>query len=165
MAQDAMDRYIDLELELAKRAHEVERDHAAAHWKQAEAFSLLTLRSIGLVSAGGIAAVLGFFSANYQRLVDIPGSIDRLNGILGGLFVALLLGLLSAGAGYWSQTLYAKAKWDLTFSTTRPFITETKASKLETLIGSIFRWCSIVFAVAAIVVLMVAGWLFLGVIR
>jgi len=165
MAQDPIERHAEIEIELAHEAHEVERELAASHRKQAEAFGLMTIRSIGFVSAGGIAAVLGFFSANYARLIAIPGSLETLNAILATLFVALLLGLGASGAGYWSQTLYAEGKWQQSFNMDRPFVHVTAASKRRFLFGTIFRWASIAFSAAGIAVLVVAGVVFLQLVR
>lgn len=165
MAEDPLDRYWKLEQDLATRQHDVEREGAAAHFKQAEAFGLMTVRSIGFAAAGGIAAVLGFYSANYARLAANPASLERLNVILAWLFVALLLGLVASGMGYWSQSFYAESKWRLDFSIERPFVRTNAKSDFSRRIGTICRWCSIGATFAGIIVLIVVGLNFLGVVR
>ena len=163
--KDPIERHAEIELELAHKAHETERALASAHWKQAEAFGLMTVRGVGLAAAAGIAAVLGFFSANYDRLVELQGSIQSVNLILAACFSALLLELLAAGAGYWSQTLFADSKWHLAFSMERPFTAATRKSKRRLFFGSVFRWASIVLTVAAIAVLVAGGLTFLSLVR
>ena len=73
------------------------------HAKQIEAFSLAAMRAPALASAGGIAAMLGFLSANYARLEPVAGKLETVNAILFWFFVSAMLSVVAPGAAYFSQ--------------------------------------------------------------
>ncbi len=75
--------------------------------KQVEAFAVLAIRNLELVAAGGIAATLGLFSSDYERLSTTAGALPRVNLIIAPLCSSLLATLICARAGYFSQVLFA----------------------------------------------------------
>ena len=155
----------DERVRLAERAHDGIQNGIELHFKQVEAFAILTLRSLVIVAIGGIAASLGFYSANYVHLVALPGALAALNQLLVYLFVSLILTLLSSACGYFSQIGFAAvlSAYDRTY--TYPFVTPNKKSKRYLVWGQIFRWSSILTATASAGCLIAAGVVFAGLIR
>lgn len=152
----------------AERSFDALDNATEMHFRQIEAFAVLTLRMLALTCAGGIAAVLGFYSANYLRLSQSPASMTVLNGILGTLFIGMLLTLVAAGFAYFSQMSYAQAVFTRIRSYEFPYVTnrEGKGGTSEWIQrGDAIRVLATVFAGAAGACLIVAGYSFVGIVR
>jgi ABC-type Na+ efflux pump permease subunit len=134
------------------------------HAKQIEAFSIAAMRAPALASAGGIAATLGFYSANYSRLAAASESIGTLRVILFWFFLAAFLAVLAPGAAYFSQLLYQDSLSRETYEAESEFTVETAASKRSKQIGDIFRWLTVLITASSIVCFAIGGLRFLTVI-
>ncbi|MCZ4344491.1 hypothetical protein [Devosia neptuniae] len=147
----------------AERAHDRQDEAIKSHVGQVEAFSILGIRTLALTAAGGIAAALGFYSANYDHLSQVPGALQVINGILAVLFTSMLATLLSTLAAYLSQIYFAHSLYSRKRTYTHPYVENGDRTDRLTLFGNIWRTIAIVTAIFAAICLCVAGFAFLGV--
>lgn len=147
-------------MRLAERAHDWLDNAAEMHAKQIEAFAVLTIRSLILVAIGGIAAVLGFYSANYERLSGVSGMLGHVNEMLVYLFASLVLTLLTSAFAYFSQLAYASAFFEYDRSYIHPFSSPKPISKRYTIAGDFCRWGAVILAFISLACLVAAGFSF-----
>jgi hypothetical protein len=151
--------------------HEAEREHdrqdagAEQHSRQVEAFAVQGIRTLALTSAGGIAAILGFYSANYERLSQTPTALSAVNGILANLFLAMLATLICCLLAYFSQVCFAAAVYSRERNWVHPYVQNTKKSKRYSVIGSIVRWFAILSVIVGAICVGAAALTFLSIVR
>ncbi|ESX51343.1 hypothetical protein NLY43_18990 [Mesorhizobium sp. C416B] len=93
----------------AKIAFGKNDERAKIHAAQVQTFSSDAMKAPALVSAAGVAAALGFYSANYDRLSQSPENLQTFNSILFWLFASLLFIVCAPGFAYFSQIAYGAA--------------------------------------------------------
>lgn len=76
---------------------------------QVLSFSNGAMRAPALVAAGGVAAALGFYSANYARLAAHPEALIAFNTVLYWLFASLLLTVVAPGLAYFGQICFSES--------------------------------------------------------
>ena len=130
-----------------------------------EAFALQGIRTLGLTSAGGIAAVLGFYSANYSRLSESPAALGKVNGILSVLFLAMISTLVVCLFAYFSQVAFADAVHSRVRYWEHPYVKPGDRTDRLILLGNIARILAIVFAIFAAVCIVIAGLDFRSIVR
>jgi hypothetical protein len=130
-------------LKSAERHHDWRKKGLEIHATQLQSFSVMAMKAPALVAAGGVAAALGFYSANYSRLKLVPTALDDFNAVLVWLFVALLLTLAAPGAAYFSQLFYSEAIASEEHFFDQPFVRDTKRSKRFTFMGDAARWIAV----------------------
>lgn len=160
MAESEKD--FDLRIRSAERAHDARRKALESTNGQVLSFSNGAMRAPALVAAGGVAAALGFYSANYARLAETPESLSIFNGILFWLFLSLLLTVLAPGIAYFSQTFYTQAMANEEYHWETPFVRDTPKSKRWDVAGHMARWLAIGVIVASIGCLILGGITFLS---
>jgi hypothetical protein len=149
----------------ARTAHNQESDAAKVHIAQIGSFSTDAMKAPALVAAGGVAAALGYFSANYVRLAEDPANIAVFNELLKWLFMSLLFTVIAPGAAYFSQMAYFEAIYAKKWHRTRPFVRDTTKSKSLNFVGNLFRWAAVSLVALSIGSLGYAGWTFLQIIK
>jgi hypothetical protein len=159
--KDEADKIRDLKVRTAERAHDRDAKHTEIISKQIEAFSIAAMRAPALVAAGGVAASLGFYSANYSRLLGKTDALSLFNDSLAWMLGGLLLTLLAPGLAYFSQLAYLDAVSNHLHDWEHPFIHETKRSKIADRIGDGFRWACVIVVLLAIACVAVGGVKFL----
>ena len=87
--------------------------------RQSEAFAVLALKSPGFAAAGGIAAMLGFYSANYDHLQGIQEKLDAFNCGLTLWGFALFVSVIAPGLAFLSQQFYLHSFWTMDYSHNR----------------------------------------------
>ena len=145
----------------AERAHDRDFKAIEIHNRQIEVFSIAAMRGPALVAAGGVAASLGFYSANYSRLVDKPTALLLFNDTLTWLFAGLLLTLLAPGLAYFSQIAYLDSVAEHRHTWDHPYVTAGRRSKIGERIGDVLRWSCVLFVLASIAAVGVGGAKFL----
>jgi len=135
---------------------------ALSHTAQIQAFAVDGMKAPALVAAAGVAAVLGFYSANYQRLSETAGKLAIFNDILFWLFLSLLMTVCAPGLAYFSQIAYVRAIYSESFEHGSGFTVETKASKRWEAVGDFFRWGTVTFIACSILFLCIGGFRFLA---
>lgn len=150
---------------LAHREFDRQDKGSELHSRQLETFAGITIRTLGLVSAGAVAAVLGFYSANYAHLSVTPGALETINDILAALMKALLFTLVTPGFGYFSQLAYQGVIDGRRRDYVRPFVHETSLSHRWHTFGDFCRWLAVGSAFLGLVSLGFAGFLFLSLVR
>ncbi|MGL4487941.1 MAG: hypothetical protein ACRCU5_00665 [Rhizobiaceae bacterium] len=145
---------------LAERAHDQNDKAEEVHAGQIEAFSIAAMRAPGLAAAGGIAAALGFFSANYSVLKHTTGATELFNAMIGWFFLALIFAVLAPGAAYFSQLAYQDSLQRRTKTYEHPFVTTTKGSDMAEQVGNFFRWFTVIVNLGAIVAICFGGYKF-----
>jgi hypothetical protein len=156
------ERAFDRNIDLAHRAHDQQRQGNEIAAKQVEAFATLTIRTLGLVAAGGIAATLGFYSANYDHLAAVPGALTTLNEILANLMKSLFFIVVTPGLAYFSQIFYSATISERTFDFEDPYVHDTPLSERYWFLGDACRWSAVATASLALVALGVGGLRFLS---
>jgi hypothetical protein len=149
----------------AEKAHERRRAQLVFHGDQIDSFSNAAMKAPALVAAGGVAAALGFYSANYIRLVESAGKLELFNEILLWLFTSLLLTVAAPGLAYFSQIAYQVSISNQTFNWDFPYTHDTKWSKFYHVLGDCFRWAAIIVVMGSIGCLIVGGVNFLSLVK
>lgn len=152
----------DSRIKAAERAHDQDFKALEVHNKQIEAFSIAAMRAPALVAAGGVVASLGFYSANYSRLVGKSEALQQFNGSLTWLLCGLLLTLLAPGLAYFSQLAYSDSVGKRQHTWEYPFSIEGKRSKIGAKIGDFFRWACVFVVFCSITTVAVGGIKFLN---
>lgn len=135
----------------AERIHDRDFKGLEIHNRQVEAFSIAAMRAPALVAAGGVAASLGFYSANYDRLVGKVEALRNFNESLSWIFCGLLLTILAPGFAYFSQLAYVDSLGSNKHTWEHPFSIETPRSRIAQRIGDVCRWICVVVVLSAIV--------------
>jgi hypothetical protein len=116
------------------------------------------MRAPALIAAGGIAAALGFYSANYDRLVQSPGTLGTFNEILFWLFLSLLVPLGMPALAYFSQIAYAHCLDNQKLSYDLPYVSDTRKSRIYRFLGDLCRWLGVAcFLISVIFLVSGAG--------
>jgi len=140
----------DLRIRGAERAHDQELKGIEIHQRQIEAFALAGMRAPALVAAGGVAASLGFYSANYSRLVGKADALALFNDSLAWMLGGLLFTILAPGLAYFSQLAYLDAVASRVHDWNHPFAHDTRRTKIATHIGNVCRWACVSVVLLAI---------------
>lgn len=155
------EREHEARIKFAERIHERDIKGQEVHSKQIEAFSVAAMRAPALVAAGGVAASLGFYSANYDRLSGKPEALHSFNGSLTWIFFGLLLTIVAPGLAYFSQLAYLDSLGERRHIYEPPFSVEGKRSRVGRWIGDTFRWLCVLVVLASIVTVSIGGIKFL----
>ncbi len=162
---------METEKEYEQRIASAEREHdraakaAEQHNKQVEAFSLLGMKAPALVAAGGVAAALGFYSANYARLKPDPANLENFNSVLMWLFLGLLLTVAAPGMAYFSQIAYVTSLTKKDYIWEHPFVSETRGSRIFEKVGDACRWTAVALTLGSIISIGLGGISFLSLIH
>ena len=156
------DKQREQRLREAERIHDRDFKGMELHSKQIEAFSVAAMRAPALVAAGGVAASLGFYSANYVRLVGKAEALSVFNESLYWLLVGLFFTLLSPGLAYLSQLAYSDSIASRIHRWQHPYSVETRRSKFGGVVGDIFRWACVVSVILSIAAVAIGGVRFLN---
>ncbi|MEJ1173189.1 hypothetical protein WA845_02990 [Agrobacterium sp. CMT1] len=144
-------------LKSAERQHDWRKKGLEIHATQLQSFAGMAMKAPALVSAGGVAAALGFYSANYNRLKLIPTALDDFNAVLVWLFMSLLFTLVAPGAAYFSQLFYSAAIASEEHFYDRPFVRDTKRSRRFSLAGDVARWIAVGLTAGSAACIVVGG--------
>ncbi|TIV73131.1 MAG: hypothetical protein E5V89_01885 [Mesorhizobium sp.] len=159
------DKQFELRVQAAERAHDARRTALNNVSSEVLSFSNSAKRSPALVAAGGVAAALGFCSANYTRLSAHPEALTTFNMVLYWLFASLLLTVMAPGLAYFAQACFAESLAAETYEWEQPFIRDTTASIRWSRAGAVFRWAAIFFVVGSMICLAIGGVAFLSLVR
>lgn len=151
----------DARIRSAEREHDARRKSIESTGNQVLSFANAAMRAPALVAAGGVAAALGFYSANFSRLASDPDNLTTFNRILFWLLMSLLLTVLAPGLAYFSQIFFAEAQSKEQYYWEHPFVRETAASRRWNAAAHLTRAVTIALVLASIVCLAVGGFMFL----
>lgn len=151
------EKIADRNIDFAQRAFDKHQEAYKAHVDQILSFSNAAMRAPAVASAGGIVAIIGFFSANYARLSASAAAIAMFGDILFYFFASILLAVVSPAAAYFSQVYYARSLSHKDFSWQHPFITNNENSRYYEKIGDFFRRMCIVIVTLSIALLAAGG--------
>ncbi|MGZ2484245.1 hypothetical protein ACVITL_002768 [Rhizobium pisi] len=140
--------------------HEAHRKSMSEHMGVVGSFSNAAMRSPGIAAAGAIAALLGFFSANYKAIAGTPGQI-YFNDALLVFGTSVLLTVLAPGLAYFSQIAFLWSLGKEVFHYERPFIRPTRASEVYYRVGTALQVLAIAIVLGSIILLFIGGWRFL----
>ncbi|MGR9078125.1 hypothetical protein [Rhizobium leguminosarum] len=140
----------DLRIRSAERAHDHELKVIEIHQRQIEAFALAGMRAPAFVAAGGVAASLGFYSANYGRLVGKADALALFNNSLAWMLGGLLFTILAPGLAYFSQFAYLDAVASRVHDWNHPFSHDTRRTRIVMQVGNVFRWVCVIVVLLAI---------------
>lgn len=146
------------------REHDEIQHHIEMHTKQIEAFSVAAMRAPAIAAAGGVAASLGFYSANYPRLADKPEAISSFNDAVWWLFVSILLTVTAPSFAYLSQLAYQGRLFNVIRLDREPFVRFPLKSRIYGWAGDASRIIASCLVVAAIVAVVIGGLEFLNMI-
>jgi|GEM_PF-3837402 len=129
-------------------------------YSQLQVFSLAAMKAPAISSAGGIAAVLGFYSANYVELSKVEGKLDHFNLVLVWWPMALMITVVLPGMAYISQQLYVYSLNNEEYSIETNQWKGTKTSNIYEAIGNCFRVGAVLMTVLSYVFLILGGYEF-----
>lgn len=118
----------DLRVKAAETAHDVFHKNSANVFNMVAGYGNAAMRAPAIAAAGGIAGVLGFYSANRATLRTSPSALFDFNWSLGWFFIAVLLCVIAPGIAYLCQTCFVKSLGEQRLSYEHPFVHDTKAS-------------------------------------
>lgn len=150
------EKIADRNIDFAQRAFDKHQEAYKAHVDQILSFSNAAMRAPAVASAGGIVAIIGFFSANYARLSANAAAIAMFGDILFYFFASILLAVISPAIAYFSQVYYARSLSSKDFSWEHPYIMNSKGSIYYEKIGDLLRRTCI-FLVTLSIVLLASG--------
>lgn len=130
------------------------------HYKQIESFSLAAMKAPSLAAAGGIAAVLGFYSANYDRLSVIESKLDDFNSILLWWSLALLISIVLPGLSYLGQMSYVDRLSEQIYDSDAREFADNDVSKRHLFIGDFFRVFAMFLMCVSYIFLVLGGYHF-----
>ncbi|MCM2440569.1 hypothetical protein HGO34_12670 [Agrobacterium vitis] len=151
----------ELRIRSAERAHDRDLKGVEVHSKQIEAFAQIAMRAPALVAAGGVAASLGFYSANYERLAGHAEALKLFNDALTWMLMGILLTLLAPGLAYFSQLAYLDSVSSREHHWFSPYSRATRRAKIGEIIGNICRWSCVAVVTASIACVATGGIKFL----
>ena len=141
---------------LAEEARKAHRQSMSDSFSLVGTFGGLAMRAPALASAGGLAALLAFYSANKEALTA-PGALVMFNYALGAFFVALMLSVVAPGAAYLSQSAFTSGGGSQEYIHEHPYVKETSISKRWRIAGAIFQVITIVVVIASLICLAFAS--------
>ncbi|TBC64445.1 hypothetical protein ELH36_17745 [Rhizobium ruizarguesonis] len=141
-------------------AHEAHRKSMAEHVDLVGSFSTAAMRSPAIAGAGAIAALLGFFSANYRAIAASAGH-EFFNQALLLFGVSVVLTVLAPGLAYFSQLSFLWSLGKEAFYWERPYVRPTRSSNFLNLIGVTIQFLTIGIVIGSIALLLLGGWKFL----
>jgi hypothetical protein len=152
-------------LRLAGSTHAARRDDIKLIMQQIQAYAVDGMKAPGFAAAAGVAAALGFYSANYARLSQNPENLLIFNAILSWLFISLFFTVIAPGLAYFSQLSYGKSWSQERYDFNHPFVHDTPKLILFERIGNVFRWMTVAVVCGSIACIGRAGYLFLGLVK
>jgi hypothetical protein len=152
----------DIKFEDARLAHAAANKSIEIEAAMVATFASAAMRAPALAGAGGIAAMLGFFSANAGTLRG-TAAVEDFNSALFWFFASILGCVLAPGAAYFSQECFVWAREAQAQAKEPPFIRDTRRSNLLTLAGVGFQVFAISFTVVSICTLIAGGREFMNV--
>lgn len=159
--QEETEKGFELRIRSAEREHDRDLKGVEVHTKQIETFSQMAMRAPALVAAGGVAASLGFYSANYQRLAGHAEALKLFNDALAWMLIGILLTLFAPGLAYFSQLAYLDSVSSREHHWFHPYSRETRRARVGEIIGNICRWACVLVVIASIVSIAIGGIKFL----
>lgn len=129
------DELIKIQREDALKAHESHNKNFADTFNMVAGFSNAAMKAPAIAAAGGIAALLGFFSANAVRVQATSEAIISFNFALAWFFASVFCCVLAPSGAYLSQGLFVWSLGAKTQHWEHPFVRETKKSRLFSRIG------------------------------
>ncbi|TYR30923.1 hypothetical protein FY036_15850 [Mesorhizobium microcysteis] len=145
-----------IEYESARLAHAAANKGMDSEMSMVAGFGNAAMRAPALAAAGGIAALLGFYSANAIALRGTTAVAD-FNAALLAFFIAVLACVAAPGCAYISQAFFIWSKGQETHHFDRPFVRETKKSKRLFAVGTLFQLGAALLTLGAIVALVIGG--------
>lgn len=158
---DETEKQREERIRLASATHAARREDIKLIVQQIQAFSVDGMKAPGLAAAAGVAAALGFYSANYTRLSENPENLVTFNAILFWLFASLLFTVIAPGLAYFSQISYGKSWSYEKFDYDHPFVHNTPKSLFFERVGDVIRWATVGVVGGSIACIIRAGYLFL----
>jgi len=149
----------------ANDAHARRFEYAKLHSSQIQAFSSDAMKAPALVGVGGVVALLGFYSANYDRLKGDAAAMDAFGDMLLGLFMSLVLTVAAPAFAYLSQYAYVVSIYSEDHQWEYPYVVRTRRSRIYSVSGDICRIAAILLIAASIGCLIYSGALFFQVVK
>lgn len=154
----------EIEYENARLAHAAANKSMEVETNMIAAFGNAAMRAPGIAAAGGIAALLGFYSANGTVLRG-TSAVEDFNSALIWFFGSVLTCVAAPASAYFSQLLFVHSKGEQTHHFERPFVRDTCKSKLRFRLGIAFQTIAILLTGTAVVALIIGGLFFAEVAR
>lgn len=152
----------EVEFENARLAHAAVNKSMETETAMVATFGNAAMRAPALAAAGGIAAILGFFSANAGILRGTI-AVDDFNSALLWFFASIFGCVLAPGFAYFSQGFFVWSKGAQSHHFERPFVRNTLRSRCFFCIGVVFQIGAICLTILSIIALVIGGIAFLEV--
>lgn len=149
----------EIEYENARLAHAAEIKGMEIENNMVANFANAAIRAPGVAAAGGIVALLGFYSAN-SNIIRGTSSLEDFNSALICFFASVVACVTSPGAAYFSQMLFVRSRAKRGHHFKRPFVRNTKLSIILFTIATFFQILTIALTVLSIVLLVKGGFYF-----
>lgn len=149
---------LDAENREAAKYTWTQKDAVAAKSLDAELqFGQNAIRSVGVINAAAIAALLGFLSANAKSMMSLP---DEVRSSLSIFIVGVMASPLSFGSAYISQSFFTRAEYlhEKTFK--HPYVTDKSGKDIILFWAGFFKVLSIFMVVIGFSCFMLGSWWF-----
>jgi endonuclease YncB( thermonuclease family) len=139
-------------IEQARIAHESRRKDMSETYAAVGSFSNAGMRAPAVAGAGGIAGILGFFSAN-AALLRNSEAVVHFNSALVAFFLAILICVAAPGLAYLSKSCFSLSVAREKFHWDPPYVRETPVSDRWHRVGVVLQWLTIGLVTVAILAL------------
>lgn len=161
MGDEAAEKESQRRREDAKAAHEYNLKNVSENFTLVGSFSNAAMRAPALAAAGGIAGILGFFSANKNAMTGTEG-VALFNAALFYFCVSVLLCVLAPAAAYLSQTCYTYWAGTHSHHWDHPYVRETPRAMKWRNAGIAFQVISMGIVIGSMSSLVMGGWYFMA---
>ncbi|TWF57365.1 hypothetical protein [Neorhizobium alkalisoli] len=155
-----VEKMTDRRMDAAHKAFDGHRKTISDSFALVGSFATTAMRAPAIAAGAGIAALLGFFSANRGALAGTEG-IAFFNHALSYFCGSIALSVICSGIAYLSQLLVTNSLQSYTFNYDSPFVLETRRRKLLNGFGAVFQISAILLGLASIGLLVCGGWFFM----
>jgi len=152
----------EIEFENARLAHAASNKSMETETSMVASFGNAAMRAPALAAPGGIAAILGFFSANAGILRGTI-AVEAFNSALLWFFASIFSCVLAPGFAYFSQAFFVWFKGAQSHHFDRPFVRSTRKSRWFLYIGVGFQIGAICLTTLSIITLVIGGIAFMDV--
>lgn len=160
MSEFSKEKY-DQNIKLAQRSFDNHRAFISDNNNHMVDLAGLAMKAPALVAAGGIAALLAFYSANWKDISKLEGSIQTFNAILTYFFLSLIFSMIAPCLAYLCTSLIGSSAMAEEYKYEPPYVHSTNKSRLCSIVSEVLRWLTVLAVFSAIVLIILGGWKFL----
>ncbi len=148
-------------ISIAHRSFDNHRNFISENNGHMVEMATLAIKAPALVAAGGIAALLAFYSANWKDISKLSASIETFNTIIYYLFLSLIFSMVAPCLAYFCTLFIGTSAFNEKYTYKHPYVHSNRKSKTYRVISEIFRFLTIICVLTSIILIIISGRTFL----